>query len=76
MRVARFQGTALTSSERRRLDEQRRSRPFVNPVLAQQVSDTLAALERRKETGAKPERQWFLEHEAKGTPCVADAFGF
>lgn len=76
MRTVSFQGTQLTSGQRRRLDDQQRTRAFINPVLQQQVAETLVALDRRKETGAKPERQWFLEFEAKGTPCRAELFGF
>jgi len=48
----------------------------VNPVLQQQVNETLAALEARQSEGIKPERQWFLERQERGTPCVADLFGF
>ncbi|OCX95303.1 MAG: hypothetical protein BFD77_08035 [Pseudomonas sp. CO183] len=76
MRTVSFQGTQLTSGQRRRLQEQQQARPFVNPVLQQQVNETLAALDARQSQGIKPERQWFLEFEAKGTPCVAELFGF
>lgn len=76
MRTVSFQGTQLTSGQRRRLDEQQRTRAFMNSVLQQQVSDTLAALESRQSEGVKPERQWFLERQERGTPCVAELFGF
>lgn len=75
-RTVSFQGTQLTSGQRRRLQEQQQARPFVNPVLQQQVNQTLAALEARQSQGIKPERQWFLEPQERGTPCVADLFGF
>jgi len=76
LRTVSFQGTQLTSGQRRRLQEQQQARPFVNPVLQQQVNETLAALDARQSQGIKPERQWFLERQERGTPCVADLFGF
>jgi len=41
MRTVSFQGTQLTSGQRRRLDEQQRTRAFMSPVLQQQVTETL-----------------------------------
>tara|TARA_Y100001972_G_C7455570_1_gene232845 strand:+ start:160 stop:390 length:231 start_codon:yes stop_codon:yes gene_type:complete len=76
MRTVSFQGTQLTTGQRRRLQEQQQARAFVNPILQQQVNDTLAAIDSRKQLGAKPERQWFLVHQERGTPCVAELFGF
>jgi len=76
LRTVSFQGTQLTSGQRRRLQEQQQARAFVNPILQQQVNETLAALEARQSEGIKPERQWFLERQERGTPCVADLFGF
>ncbi len=75
-RTVSFQGTQLTSGQRRRLQEQQQARPFVNPVLQQQVTETLAALEARQSQGIKPERQWTLLEQQSGTPCFADMFGF
>lgn len=76
MRTVSFQGTQLTSGQRRRLEEQQRTRAFMNSVLQQQVSETLATLDSRQSEGRKPERQWFLERQERGTPYVADVFGF
>lgn len=76
MRTVSFQGTQLTAGQRRRLDEQQRTRAFMNSVLQQQVSETLASLDSRQSQGIKPERRWFLERQERGTPCVADMFGF
>jgi len=76
MRTVSFQGTQLTSGQRRRLHEQQQVRAFVNPILQQQVNDTLAAIDSRKQLGTKPERQWFLDRQERGTPCVAEFFGF
>ena len=76
MRTVSFQGTQLTSGQRRRLEEQQRTRAFMNSVLQQQVTETLAALDSRQSQGIKPERQWFLDRQERGTPCVADMFGF
>ncbi|WP_082224480.1 hypothetical protein [Pseudomonas trivialis] len=49
---------------------------FINPVLAQQVEQTLKAVEARKEQGVKPERIWFVERQETGTTCVAEWMGF
>lgn len=76
MRTVSFQGIQLTSGQRRRIQEQQQARPFVNPVLQQQVNETLAALEARQSQGIKPERQWTLLEQQSGTPCFADVFGF
>jgi len=76
MRTVSFQGTQLTTGQRRRLDDQQRTRAFMNSTLQQQVTETLAAVEARQSKGIKPERQWFLVHQERGTPCVAELFGF
>lgn len=77
MRTVDFQGTQLTSGQRRRLAEQQQVRSsFINPVLAQQVEQTIKAVEARKEQGAKPERIWFVERQETGTTCVAEWMGF
>lgn len=77
LRTVSFQGGQLTRSQRERLDQSRRVQASLNTtVLQQQVVETFAALEQRKEQGAKPERQWFVIVDERGTPCVADAFGF
>lgn len=77
MIVTGFQGTSLSSADRRRLEHQRRYSPrSQSNFLREQTDKTLAELDRRKEQGIKPERLWFLEFETKGTPCVAELFGF
>jgi len=77
MKTVSFQGGQLSRSQRERLEQYRRTQATVNTsVLQQQVAETFAALDQRKHQGTKPERQWFLEFEAKGTPCVAELFGF
>lgn len=77
MRTVSFQGVQLTSGQRRRLAEQQQVRTsFINPVLAQQVEQTLKAVEARKEQGVKPERIWFVERQETGTTCVAEWMGF
>jgi len=77
MRISGFQGTSLSRSQRERLEQSRRFRSSINTtVLQQQVAETFAAVERLKEQGTKPERQWFVVINERGTPCVADAFGF
>ena len=77
MKTVSFQGGQLSRSQRERLEQYRRTQATVNTsVLQQQVAETFAALDQRKDQGTKPERHWFLEFEAKGTPCVAELFGF
>lgn len=77
MKTVSFQGTQLSATQRARLafEQQTRAR-FLNKPLTDQVNETLAAIEKRKEEGAKPERQWTVIYQAKGTPCVAELFGF
>lgn len=77
MKTVSFQGTQLSSTQRARLafEQQTRAR-FLNTHLQQQVNETLAAVEKRKEEGAKPKSQWTVVYQAKGTPCVAELFGF
>ncbi|WP_073514910.1 hypothetical protein [Pseudomonas versuta] len=77
MRTVSFQGAQLTSGQKRRLAEQQRvQNSFINPVLAQQVEQTLRVVEARKEQGVKPERIWFVDREETGTTCIAEWMGF
>lgn len=77
MRTVDFQGTQLSSGQRRRLAEQQQVRSsFINPVLAQQVAQALKVVEARKEQGVKPERIWFVERQETGTLCIAEWMGF
>lgn len=77
MRTVSFQGDQLTSGQRRSLElQQRMKQAFINPMLEQQVQETLRAVEARKEQGIRPERIWFVERQETGTTCVADWMGF
>ena len=77
MRTVSFQGAQLTSGQKRRLAEQQRvQNSSINPVLAQQVEQTLRVVEARKEQGVKPERIWFVERQETGTTCIAEWMGF
>ncbi len=76
MRTVSFQGAQLSEGQRRTLEQQRRVRAFMNPVLNEQVAQTIAVLEVRKEQGAKPEKQWFLVSQEYGTPCIAEWMGY
>jgi hypothetical protein len=77
MKTVSFQGGQLSRSQRDRLDQFRRVQASINTtVLQQQVTETFAAVQQHKEQGIKPERQWFVVINERGTPCVADAFGF
>ena len=77
MRTVSFQGAQLTSGQKRRFAEQQQiQNSFINPVLAQQVEQTLRVVEARKEQGVKPERIWFVERQETGTTCIAEWMGF
>lgn len=71
-----YPANGMTFSEFRRQQARRFYERPKSDHLRRQVAETIAELDRRKEQGIKPERQWFLEYEAKGTPCVAELFGF
>lgn len=59
------------------MTEQQQARSsFINPILAQQVEQTLKVVEARKEQSIKPERIWFVERQETGTVCVAEWMGF
>ncbi|SFB64158.1 hypothetical protein [Azotobacter beijerinckii] len=76
MKKVSFQGTSLTASQRQRLELQRRMRSSGVSPLQQQVDATVQALEVRKEKGVPAEKVWFLVREERGTPCVAELFGY
>jgi len=77
VRTVSFQGAQLTSGQKRRLAEQQRvQNSSINPVLAQQVEQTLRVVEARKEQGVKPERIWFVDRQEIGTTCIAEWMGF
>ncbi|POR87437.1 hypothetical protein [Pseudomonas syringae] len=76
MKTVSLQGIQLSPGQRRMLEHQRHVREFMNPVLTQQVAETLAVIEVRKEQGAKPERIWFLDRQEKGTPSMAEWMGY
>ena len=76
MKTVSFQGAQLSPGQRRRLEQQRQVQAFMSPVLAEQVAQTIEVLEVRKEQGAKPEKQWFLVSETRGTTCIAEYMGY
>jgi len=45
-------------------------------VIAQQITETLELLEKRKEQGVKVESIWSVERQETGTICVAEWMGF
>lgn len=75
MRTVSMQGTALSASDRRRLDMQRR-KPLLNDHLSQMVAKSLAEDEARQATGKPPARQWVQIIHQRGTPFVGDIFKF
>ncbi|WP_026020437.1 hypothetical protein [Pseudomonas putida] len=76
MRTVSFQGAQLSPGQQRRLEQQRQVQAFMSPVLAEQVAQTIQVLDARKEQGAKPEKQWFLVSETRGTTCIAEWMGY
>jgi hypothetical protein len=76
MKTVSFQGVQLTAGQKLRLQQQQHLRSFMHPVLAEQVSTTLAIIETRKEQGTKPERLWFRDRQETGTPSIAEWMGF
>lgn len=77
LKTVSMQGTQLSLGQRRQLAfQQQTHQSFMSSVLANQVKDTLKAVEALKEQGAKPERVWFIERQETGTICVAEWMGF
>lgn len=76
MRTVDFQGTQLTSGQRRRLADQKKLIASMTNVISQQVTETLQLLERRKEQGVKVESIWFVERQEAGAICIAEWMGF
>ncbi|RMS87448.1 hypothetical protein [Pseudomonas savastanoi] len=76
MKTVSFQGVQLTAGQKLRLKQQQHVRSFMNPFLTQQVAETLAVIEVRKEQGTKPERIWFVDRQEKGTPSIAEWMGY
>lgn len=76
MRTVDFQGTQLTSGQRRRLADQKKLIASMTNVISQQVVETLQLLEKRKEQGIEAERIWLLDFQETGTVCIAEWMGF
>lgn len=78
LRTVSFQGTQLTEAQRRRLAMQQQARPFLNTHLAQQVEETLAAVDKMREEGTQGENpnKFRFESESRGTPWLGDVFGY
>lgn len=74
MRTVSFQGTQLSASQRRNLAFQQQARAFLSPVLQEQVTQTLALAQRSH--AVRPKSEWTVVFSQKGTPCLADVFGF
>ena len=78
MKTVSFQGTQLSASERRRLAMQQQAKPFLNTHLAQQVEQTLEAVEKLREEGTQGENPNRFRHDttSRGTPFLGDVFGY
>lgn len=76
MKTVSFQGIQISAGQRRQLAFQQQTRTaFLNPVLAESVEQTIAAVEARKEQRVKRERFWFVERDERGTTCIAEWMG-
>lgn len=72
-----FQGSALTANDRRKAALRNQLRPaFLNTHLQASVDQGLAAVEKLKEEGAKPEKLWTLDRQESGPVCVAEWMGY
>ena len=80
MKTVSFQGIQLTDGQRLRMQQQQHVRAFMNPVLTDQVAETVKALEVRKEKGTKnwvdPNKFNICEFSQTGTPSIAEWMGF
>lgn len=68
--------TQLSVNQRRILDQQNLVRSMIKPVLAEQIAQTMALLDSRKEQGAKPETIWTPDRQESGTLCIAEWMGY
>ncbi|MEF9673204.1 phage/plasmid replication protein [Pseudomonas sp. PCH446] len=76
MKTVSMQGLQLSANDRRNLAFRHQvKQSFMNSVLADQVADTLKAIEVRKEQGLKPERVWVFDYQERGTLCIANGWG-
>lgn len=79
LRTVSFKGAQLSAGQRRQLAFQQQIKSsFLNPILVEQMEQTLAAVDRMREQGIKGENPNKFKHESttKGTPWVGDAFGY
>lgn len=77
MKILSFHGNDLSAGQRRQLAFQQQTRAaFLNPILAESVEQTIAAVEARKAQGVKRERVWFVDREEHGTACIAEWMGY
>ncbi|MEF9673169.1 hypothetical protein QNM99_17260 [Pseudomonas sp. PCH446] len=77
MKTVSMQGLQLSANDRRNLAFRHQvKQSFMNSVLADQVADTLKAIEVRKEQGLKPERVWVFDYQERGTLCIAEWMGY
>ena len=77
MRTVSLQGQQISSGMRARLAQQQQLRAsFFSDHLTQMVDQGLAAVDARKEQGARPEKLWSTEFNQSGTPFLGDVFGY
>lgn len=77
MKTVSFQGTQLSASERRRIEQQRQAKPFLNTHLQQLVEEAHAAVDKLAAEGNHGENpnQYRRQSETKSAPYVGDLFG-
>jgi len=75
--IVSFQGSQVSPGQRRQLEFQRKTKAaFINPVLADQIAETIKAIEARKEQGIKPESIWVFDYQETGTFSAAEWMGY
>lgn len=72
-----FQGIQLSASERRRIEQQRQVKPFLNTHLQQLVEEAHAAVDKLAAEGNHGENpnKFRFHSETKSAPFVGDLFG-
>lgn len=75
--IVSFQGSKLSPGQRRQLEFQRKTKAaFINPVLADQIAETIKAVDARKEQGIRPEPIWIFDYQVTGTFSAAEWMGY
>lgn len=76
MKTVSLQGLQISSGQRKSMEQQSHVRSLMNSVLSDQVAQTIAVLEVRKEQGIQPEKQWVTVSDTRGTVSIAEWMGY